>query len=161
MPAIFAVAPKVRQFMLAGAAAAFIGCAAVPSLGADISVVLDRATLMKLPDQVGTVVVGNPLIADVSIQPGGQLVVTGKGYGVTNLIALDRSGKVLLEKTVEVQGPKEDVLVVYRGVERESYSCTPNCEKRITLGDAQIYFDATLAQAGNRTNQAQSKDAAR
>jgi Flp pilus assembly secretin CpaC len=107
------------------------------------------------------VVVGNPLIADVSIQPGGQLVVTGKGYGVTNLIALDRSGRVLLEKTVEVQGPKEDVVVVYRGVERESYSCTPNCEKRITLGDAQIYFDATLAQAGNRTNQAQSKDASR
>jgi hypothetical protein len=50
---------------------------------------------------------------------------------------------------------------VYRGIERESYSCTPNCEKRITLGDAQIYFDATLAQAGNRTNQAQSKDAPR
>jgi Flp pilus assembly secretin CpaC len=161
MPAIFALVPKVRRHMLVGAAATFVSCATVPSLGADISVVLDRATLMKLPDQVGTVVVGNPLIADVSIQPGGQLVVTGKGYGVTNLIALDRSGKVLLEKTVEVQGPKEDVLVVYRGVERESYSCTPNCEKRITLGDAQIYFDATLAQAGNRTNQAQSKDAAR
>jgi Flp pilus assembly secretin CpaC len=142
-------------------AAAAIICAVLPARAADIDVVLDRATLVKLPDRVGTVIVGNPLIADVSVQPGGQLVVTGKGYGVTNIIALDRAGKILLEQTVEVQGPKQDVVVVYRGIERESYSCTPNCERRITLGDAQPYFDATLTQTGTRSSQAQSKDTAR
>jgi Flp pilus assembly secretin CpaC len=142
-------------------AAAAIICAVLPARAADIDVVLDRATLVKLPDRVGTVIVGNPLIADVSVQPGGQLVVTGKGYGVTNIIALDRAGKILLEQTVEVQGPKQDVVVVYRGIERESYSCTPNCERRITLGDAQPYFDSTLTQTGTRSSQAQSKDTAR
>jgi Flp pilus assembly secretin CpaC len=103
------------------------------------------------------VVVGNPLIADVSIQPGGQVVVTGKGYGLTNLIALDRAGNVLLEQTVEVQGPTQDVVVVYRGVERESYSCTPACERRVTLGDTQTYFDTTLSQTGTRNSQAQTR----
>jgi Flp pilus assembly secretin CpaC len=127
------------------------------SHAADISVVLDRAKLVKLPDRVGTVVVGNPLIADVSIQPGGQVVVTGKGYGLTNLIALDRAGNVLLEQTVEVQGPTQDVVVVYRGVERESYSCTPACERRVTLGDTQTYFDTTLSQTGTRNSQAQTR----
>lgn len=147
----------LRVWALAILASTALVCASDASWAADINVVLDRAKLMKLPDRVGTVVVGNPLIADVSIQPGGQVVVTGKGYGTTNLIALDRSGNVLLEQTVEVQGPREDVVVVYRGVERESYSCTPICERRITLGDNPAFFDATLTQSGSRVNQAQSK----
>ena len=41
--------------------------------------------------------IGNPLIADASVQPGGIMVVTGKGYGVTNLVALDRDGATLME----------------------------------------------------------------
>ena len=113
---------------------------------------LERAR--QLPERVGTIVVGNPLIADVSVQSGGLLIVTGKGYGRTNLIVLDRGGNVLLEKTVQVTGPGRDVVVVYRGSERESYSCAPYCERRITLGDAPAYFDATLGQAGTRVGQA-------
>ena len=105
---------------------------------------------MKLPDRVATIVIGNPLIADASVQAGGLMVITGKGYGMTNLIALDRAGAVLMEKSIEVRGPRADVVVVYRGVERESYSCTPNCERRITLGDSNAYFDATIGQTGIR-----------
>lgn len=119
-----------------------------------IDVVLDQAKIVRLPDRVGTIVVGNPLIADVSVQSGGMLVVTGKGYGRTNIIVLDRGGNVLVEKVVQVQGPGADVVVVYRGSERESYSCVPKCERRITLGDAPAYFDATLNQAGTRAGQA-------
>jgi len=119
-----------------------------------IAVVLDQATLLKLPDRTTTLVVGNPLIADVSVQAGGMLVVTGKSYGVTNLVALDRTGTVLLEHSIEVQGPR-NVMVVYRGVERESYSCTPKCERRITLGDTQPYFGGMLTQTGTLNTQAQ------
>jgi Flp pilus assembly secretin CpaC len=156
MPTTFRVSINVRRLVLAMAAANAVVCTAISARAADINVVLDRAMLVKLPDRVGTVVVGNPLIADVLVQPGGQVVVTGKGYGVTNIIALDRAGNLLLEQTVEVQGPKQDVVVVYRGIERESYSCTPNCERRITLGDGQTYFDSTLTQTGSRSSQAQS-----
>jgi hypothetical protein len=122
--------------------------------GDTVEVAIDQAKVLKLPDRVGTIVVGNPMIADVSVQSGGMLVVTGKGYGRTNVIVLDRAGNMLLEQTVQVQGPGDDVVVVYRGGERESYSCAPKCERRITLGDAPAYFDATLTQAGNRTGQA-------
>ena len=122
--------------------------------GDTIDVLLDQAQIVKLPDHVGTIVVGNPLIADISIQAGGMLVVTGKGYGRTNIIVLDCGGNVLMDKAVQVQGPRDNVVVIYRGAERESYSCAPNCERRITLGDAPAYFDATLTQAGNRAGQA-------
>ena len=103
---------------------------------------------------VATIVIGNPLIADAALQPGGILVVTGKGYGVTNVIALDRTGAVLMEKSVEVTGPGAGAVVVYRGIDRETYSCSPICERRITLGDTPAYFDAVLNQTGNRNGQA-------
>jgi Flp pilus assembly secretin CpaC len=121
---------------------------------ADIIVTLDQAKLVKLPEKVSTIVIGNPLIADATVQAGGLMVVTGKGYGITNFIALDRTGAVLMEKLVEVEGPM-DVVVVYRGVDRESYSCTPNCERRITLGDNPAYFDVSLGQTAARSGAAQ------
>jgi hypothetical protein len=126
----------------------------LPSSAADINVIIDQAKLLKLPEKVATVVIGNPLIADASLQPGGLMVLTGKGYGTTNLIVLDRTGTVLLEKSIEVQGPRGDVVVVYRGIERESYSCTPSCERRIMLGDSNTYFDAVIGQSATRNGQA-------
>jgi len=131
--------------------------AMMPSIAANaadtIEVVLDQAQIVRLPDRVGTVVIGNPLIADVTVQSGGLMVVTGKGYGRTNVIALDRRGAVLLEKAIQVLGP-HNVVVIYRGVDRESYSCSPKCERRITLGDTKDFFDSTLNQTGNRNGQA-------
>ncbi len=132
-----------------------------PAHAADtLTVVLDKAQLVKLPDRVATLVIGNPLIADVSIQAGGMMVITGKGYGTTNIIALDRAGGTLMNTSVTVIGPREETVVVYRGVERESYSCAPKCERRITLGDTPPYFEATIGQTGARNSQAAAGGAA-
>ena len=68
-----------------------------------ISVYVDQAKLLKLPAKVATIIVGNPLIADVTLQSGGIVVVTGKGYGATNFIAMDRSGDVLVDQLVQMQ----------------------------------------------------------
>jgi hypothetical protein len=46
--------------------------------------------------------------------------------------------------------------VVYKGVERESYSCAPQCERRITLGDSTTYFTSTLTQTTARNGGAQT-----
>jgi hypothetical protein len=119
-----------------------------------ITVQVDRATLIKLPEQAATVVVGNPLIADLTVEPHGLGVVTGKGYGATNFIVLDKDGVVLAEHTVEVLGPIDPTVVVYRGVFRETYSCTPECLRRITLGDDPDYFDKTINQSASRNIQA-------
>ena len=87
-----------------------------PAVAADpIVVSIDQASIMQLPDRAATVVVGNPLIADLTIQPGGLAIVTGKGYGATNFVVLDRHGAVLSEHAVEVTGPNDQTVVVYRG----------------------------------------------
>lgn len=120
----------------------------------EISVVVDQAKLVKLPAKISTIVVGNPLIADVSLQAGGTMVVTGKGYGSTNVMALDRDGSIVVDRQIQVEGPRDKLVTVYRGVERESYSCTPVCQRRITLRDAQPYFNNALTQSGAFATQA-------
>ncbi len=131
--------------------------ATLPARAADtIVVLLDQAAITNLPERVSTLVIGNPLIADVSVAPGGLLVITGKGYGATNLIALDNSGAVLAERNIRVVGAQDKIVVVYRGVNRESYSCTPDCEMRVTLGDGAEYFNRTLQQTEARSTRAQA-----
>jgi hypothetical protein len=125
-----------------------------------ISVYVDQAKLLKLPAKAATIIVGNPLIADVTLQSGGIVVVTGKGYGATNFIAMDRSGDVLVDRQIQVEGPTERLVTVYRGVERESYSCAPICQRRITLGDGENYFKAAIDQAGSLSSQASGAAAA-
>jgi hypothetical protein len=120
-----------------------------------ITVSLDEARILKMPDRVATIVIGNPLIADASLQSGGILVITAKGFGSTNLLALDRTGNVVMDKTVQVLADSgQDLVVVYRGAERESYSCAPVCEPRLSLGDAMPYFSSVLGQGGTRSSKA-------
>ena len=146
----------VRAFALLLLAAAVLLPRTALSAEAPLNIVLDQATIMRLPEKVSTIVVGNPLIADVAVQSGGLVVVTGKGYGATNLIVLDRAGAVLMERQVVVRGASDQTISVYRGTERETYSCTPNCERRITLGDSPTYFNIAINQTVTRNSQAQA-----
>jgi Flp pilus assembly secretin CpaC len=125
-----------------------------------VAVNVDQAKLVKLPARVATIVVGNPLIADVTLQTGGIIVVTGKGYGATNFIAMDRTGEVLVDRVIQVEGPTDQLVTIYRGVERESYSCMPICQRRVTLGDGENYFKSAMDQAGSLNSQAAGSAAA-
>ena len=69
--------------------------AAPPNGQPPLAVMIDHARVVKLPERTQTVIVGNPIIADVTVQRNGIMVVTGKSYGVTNLIALDGAGALL------------------------------------------------------------------
>lgn len=144
-----------RAFARSGLLALAVGALLSPAVAftapapETVAVNVDQAKLVKLPGKVATIVVGNPMIADVTLQPGGLVVVTGKGYGATNFIALDRAGEILVDRVIQVDGPTDQQLItVYRGVERNSYTCMPNCQRRVTLGDGGEYFKSTLEQAG-------------
>jgi hypothetical protein len=135
---------------------ALIACAIAAASAAKaetVNVLLDQASILKLPERVATIVIGNPAVADGSVQSGGLLVVTGKGYGTTNLIALDARGNALAEYTLNVAAPREGRVTIYRGVERETWSCVPNCERSVMLGDSQAFFETTAGQVGARNGQ--------
>jgi len=123
-----------------------------------VTVTVDHAKVLRLPDRAQTVIVGNPSIADVTIQRNGVMVVTGKSYGVTNLIALDASGALLAESTLRVSAASDSLLIVQRGLERESYSCTPACQPSAQLGDSPRHFGEVGGQVGARNAAASGAD---
>ncbi|MGU9979502.1 pilus assembly protein N-terminal domain-containing protein [Phreatobacter sp. HK31-P] len=131
---------------LAGAASPDL--AAVVAQG--MTVTMDQARVMRLPAHVSTLVIGNPLIADATVQRGGLMVLTGKSVGSTNLIALDGRGEQLLTIQIRVRPQNDAVVQVYRGVDRETYSCSPTCERTIAVGDSKAFFDTALGNSRSR-----------
>jgi Flp pilus assembly secretin CpaC len=100
-----------------------------------LAIRLDQARITKLPEGTSTLVVGNPMIADVTmLKTGNAMVLTGKGYGETNLIALDARGAIILERRLRVL-PNKSVVVLQNGASRVSYSCNPDCMPTVQLGD--------------------------
>jgi hypothetical protein len=73
---------------------------------------------------------------------------------------MDRTGEVLVDRVIQVEGPTDQLVTIYRGVERESYSCMPICQRRITLGDGNDYFKSAMDQAGSLSSQATGTAAA-
>jgi hypothetical protein len=59
-----------------------------------------------------------------------------------------------VDRIIQVEGPTDQVVTIYRGVDRESYSCMPICQRRVTLGDGDSYFKSAIDQAGSLSNQA-------
>lgn len=129
-----------------GATLAF---AAVPTEPNRIVVNLDQAKLVKLPDHVETIVVGSPIIAGVDMVKHGLVVITGKGFGQTNVIFLDNTGQAVSEALVTVQ-ESPGLVTVQRGIDRESYACTPRCQPAIALGDASKFLSETSSQITSR-----------
>jgi Flp pilus assembly secretin CpaC len=151
-------APEGRRWLTRWMAATALSvalcgaAAAAPRHGKSesVMVLVDHAKVVRLPEKAQTVVVGNPAIADVAVQRNGVMIVTGKSFGVTNLIALDANGTLLAESMVRVGAASDEVLTVQRGMDRESYACTPNCEPSIQLGDASSFFGRTTGQVAAR-----------
>jgi Flp pilus assembly secretin CpaC len=114
-------------------------------------VLLDQAKVIRLPAGMATIVIGNPAIADITVQKSGVAILTGKAYGTTNIIILDAHGETILNEPVVVKAPEEDIVTVQRGPDRESLACTPLCERTVKMGDAQANFDAATNQASTRT----------
>lgn len=125
---------------------------AAPATAQDLSVAMNQARLLKLPEGVATLVIGNPAIADATLQPGGLLVITGKSFGRTNLIALDSRGAAILEREVAVVQQRNEMVTVYRGPAggRQTLDCAPLCEPTVTIGDAPDAFDPTMKQINDR-----------
>jgi Flp pilus assembly secretin CpaC len=97
-----------------------MGIISPAAVAADIVINPNEDLIVKLPPRVATIVVGNPLMVDVSLAAPGFMVMTAKSYGGTNIIFLDRAGNVLMEPSILVRGKKnDDDRVVYKGVKRD------------------------------------------
>ncbi|MGD9803856.1 MAG: pilus assembly protein N-terminal domain-containing protein [Hyphomicrobiaceae bacterium] len=126
-------------------ARSFLLAALLPASGAaaqDLIVKYDQSQLLRLPRPVAEIIVGNPTIADVTVQSSNLLVVTGKTFGITNVIALDAERNVIQDQRVIVAREEARVINLQKGGKRESYNCTPDCNPSLVVGDETGYFDS-------------------
>jgi Flp pilus assembly secretin CpaC len=116
--------------------------ATAPVRASDLIVKYDQSQLLRLPRPVAEIIIGNPTIADVTVQSSSLLVITGKSFGITNIIALDAERNVISDQRVLVQRDERKTVNLQKGTQRESYNCSPQCNPTITVGDANEYFAA-------------------
>ena len=102
---------------------------------APVSVKVNMARILRIDAPAATVIIGNPGVADVTIQDPQTLVLTGKSYGQTNLTILDTAGNPIADTMIQVTQDTADVVTMYVGDKRQTYSCEPVCQSIIMMGD--------------------------
>lgn len=114
--------------------------------GSPITVYTDQTQMLALTADPGTVVVGNPAIADVSVD-GKRVFLHGRSYGNTNITILDPQGNQLANFEVSVTHNASNEVAIFSATSnpgerasRSSYACDPLCQKAVIAGDNPTFF---------------------
>ena len=113
--------------VLASAAVLFsptVGTAQSGSLNVEI----DQTQRVQLRGPAGSVIVGNPAIADVTVVDANTLYITGKGNGVTEIVAGDQIGRTVFQSQIVVtDGAGSGRVRVWRGGQATEMACAASC----------------------------------
>jgi Flp pilus assembly secretin CpaC len=145
-----------RAAIMALSLAAVTGVISAKAIAASqLTVIADRAKIVRIAGEISSIVVGNPAFADVSVQKK-FIIVHGRNFGQTNILVLDDEGNALadLEVTI-VKGPDRNVSV-YRAGQKASYACAPKCESTLQVGDSEGYFKVVNESISTKMNLAQN-----
>ena len=122
---------------------------AAPTGSVDLTI--DFAKILRLDRPAATLVIGNPGIADASVQDEKTVVLTGKTAGSTNLIILDEEGEEVANMILRVSSDIRQLTTVFYGSKRQTFSCSPTCEQVISVGDNPEAFSNAQSQIETRT----------
>ena len=137
-----------RALALAALLPLAIAAVTAQSHAEPITIVIDRAKVMHVSRPADTIIIGNPAIADATIQDNQTLIITGRSYGSTNLIVLDAAGQPIADEVLMVEATDEAIVTVFKRSARVTLSCTPQCAPTLTIADHSEAFDAVNTQIG-------------
>lgn len=115
-------------------AASFAALGISAAAAEDLSVSKDQSKVIKLSGAASTVVVGNPAIADVTMQDANTAFITGKGFGTTNVIAMDAEGRQIASFRIVVTSTADRSVTLIKGQQQITLSCAPRCEQTAATG---------------------------
>jgi hypothetical protein len=133
--------------------------ATVPAYAAsDVRLGLDEVHTLTFKRPVATVYVGNPSIADITMIDARHAFVQGKGYGRTNLVALNQDGVQVFNTSITVTGASGgNTVVLNRGSQRITLNCAgQRCEPTPMPGDGKDAYDPANAVATTHQNNARA-----
>jgi Flp pilus assembly secretin CpaC len=114
-----------------------------------VALALDEVHTLAFKTPVSTVYVGNPSIADVTMIDARHAFVQGKGYGRTNVMALDRENVVVFNTHISVTGNDGGgTVTLNRGAQRVTLNCAGGrCEPTPMPGDGKESYDLVNTQS--------------
>jgi Flp pilus assembly secretin CpaC len=124
----------LRPIILFGAAAAFAVMAAPMARSEPLVVPLDHSVRLTVAGAAQSVVVGNPTVADVTVVDSHTLFVSGRGYGVTDVVVIDSLGHTLYTGEIVVGTASTGRVSVWRGGARTDMACAPACQVSVRTG---------------------------
>ncbi|MBI2261768.1 MAG: pilus assembly protein N-terminal domain-containing protein [Caulobacterales bacterium] len=117
-----------RLLLALGATVLLAGPGLAVAQSGRISVEVDQAQRVQLSGPASSVIVGNPAIADVTVVDANTLYITGKGYGVTEVVAVDPIGRTVFQSQVVVTaGDGAGRVRVWRGAQSTEMACATSC----------------------------------
>jgi hypothetical protein len=138
------------------------GISAVPLLATvakadDLIVQYDQARLLQLDQPAANIIIGNPSIADVTLKSTKLLVITGKTFGVTNLMILNDEEKVIYSSRLMVRADESKVVTLSRADSQFTFACTPICQPVMKVGDDEKHLQglATASQQKMKLSEGQ------
>ena len=135
-----------------------LAIALAPAAMADpFKVQVDQTVALKLAAPANSVIVGNATVADVAVHDANTLLITGKAFGTTNLVVLDRSGRTIWENTLAVVGGAESELTIVRGDGTYTFSCVGKCRATPMVGDVPEHFQEVMQTVTVKANSAKGE----
>lgn len=147
----------MKRIFLTAMAAALLSTSALASDN-NLTVTIDQTKMVQLSAAASTIVVGNPSIADVSMQDADTALVTGKTFGTTNIIAIDGEGRQVANVRVVVVANSDRTVTLMRGNQQVTLSCAPRCAPAPMPGDASDPFNSVMDQAKTKAGLGAGKE---
>ena len=144
-----------RSLLISLAIALMAGPASLAST-AQVTVELNDSKPIGLYGTAANVIVGDPLVADVTLVDSHTLIVNGRGYGRTHIMVMDSNGRTLLDTHVSVVAPTDGRVTLYRGAAATNYTCSPRCESLGGASNAAAASNPASAVAAGLTPQSSS-----
>lgn len=140
---------------------------AEPTYTKKILVDIDFMEGFTFQNPASQIVLGNPIIADITVRDEQSIFISGKSPGRTHMLVYGHDGKISERYIVVVRDP-DIYLTVYQGAQNKAhFDCEPLCQRVLRIEDsasqAQDQSGKIAAQMGlveGRSTQVRAEEAA-
>ncbi len=113
--------------ILAAALTGLLGLTALSASAAQLIVEKNHTARIGLSAPAGSVIVGNPDIADVNVVDSHTVYIVGKGFGNSTVTITGRDGRALYDADVVVTAAQKGAITVYKGLKPSLMVCSNIC----------------------------------